>query len=112
MTIKTKINNDNDNETVNAFEATKYIKDKMTFGSLVRAIRICDEISQVKLAEKLMISKQFLSNVENGHKEVGFSFAKKVAKILGYPPAPFLELVIKDQLKRNKLNYIVKLETP
>jgi transcriptional regulator with XRE-family HTH domain len=98
------------NSAVDALEVTKNIWNKMTFGGLVRALRISDEISQVELAKKLGVSKQFLSDVEHNRKDVGISFAKKVASVLGYSIEPLLELLIKQQLKRQRLNYIVEIK--
>lgn len=95
---------------INALAATKSTWDKMTFGSLLRSLRMSDEISQVQLAKKLGVSKQFLSDVEHNRKEVGFAFAKKVAAALGYSIEPLLELLIRDQLKRQKLHYTVELK--
>lgn len=100
MTIKSK----------NALKATKDIWDKMTFGSLIRSLRMSDEISQVALAKKIGVSKQFLSDVEHNRKEVGISFAKKVSSALGYSIEPLLELLIRDQLKRQKLHYEVEIK--
>jgi transcriptional regulator with XRE-family HTH domain len=94
----------------NALEATKVTWSKMTFGSLVRSLRMSDEISQVVLAKKLDVSKQFLNDVEHNRKEVGFGFAKKVSKALGYSIEPLIELLIRDQLRKQKLNYIVDLK--
>jgi transcriptional regulator with XRE-family HTH domain len=98
------------NKTLNALEATKDVWSKMTFGGLVRSLRISDEISQVELAKKLKVSKQFLSDVEHNRKEVGISFAKKIAAALGYSIEPLIELLIRDQLRRQKLYYTVELK--
>jgi transcriptional regulator with XRE-family HTH domain len=103
MTTKT-------NNTIDALEATKNVWKKMTFGGLIRTLRTSDEISQVELAKKLGISKQFLSDVEHNRKDVGISFAKKVSSVLGYSIEPLLELLIKQQLKRQRLNYIVEIK--
>src|SRR5262249_20120575 len=92
-------------KTIDALKATKDTWNKMTFGGLIRALRMSDEISQVALAKKLRISKQFLSDVEHNRKDVGIDFAKKVAAALGYSLEPLLELLIKQQLKRLRLNY-------
>src|SRR3990167_957766 len=96
------------NKTLNALEATKDVWDKMTFGGLIRSLRMSDEISQVALAKKIRVSKQFLSDVEHNRKEVGISFAKKIAVVLGYSIEPFIELLIRDQLRRQRLKYIVE----
>jgi|SRR5579872_3200094 len=98
------------NQSVDAIDATKNIWNKMTFGGLIRSLRLSDEISQVELAKKLGVSKQFLSDVEHNRKEVGFAFAKKVSSVLGYSIEPLLELLIRQQLKRQRLSYIVEIK--
>lgn len=96
--------------SIDALEATKDIWKKMTFGGLIRSLRISDDISQVKLAKQIGVSKQFLSDVEHNRKEVGISFAKKIADALGYSVEPLIELLIRDQLRKQHLNYIVELK--
>jgi transcriptional regulator with XRE-family HTH domain len=103
MTTKSK-------HTINALEATKVVWEKMTFGSLIRSLRMSDEISQVELAKKIGVSKQFLSDVEHNRKEVGISFAKKISATLGYSLEPLLELLIRDQLRRQRLYYTVEIK--
>lgn len=98
------------NENLNALEATKEIWNEMTFGGLVRSLRISDEITQVELANRVGVSKQFLSDVERNRKDVGIAFAKKVSDALGYSIEPLIELLIRDQLRRQHLNYIVELK--
>jgi len=98
------------NKTLDALDATKEIWQKMTFGSLVRSLRISDQISQAALAKKLGVSAQFLSDVEHDKKDIGINFAKKVAKTMNYSVEPLIELLFKEQLQRNKLNYIVELK--
>lgn len=97
-------------ETINALEATKDIWNEMTFGGLIHSLRISDEITQVELAKKIGVSKQFLSDVEHNRKDVGISFAKKISDALGYSIEPLIELLIRDQLRRQHLNYIVELK--
>jgi transcriptional regulator with XRE-family HTH domain len=98
------------NNTLNALEATKDIWENMTFGGLVHSLRISDEITQVDLAKKIGVSKQFLSDVEHNRKDVGISFAKKISEALEYSIEPLIELMIRDQLRRQHLNYIVELK--
>lgn len=98
------------NTTVNALEATKHVWEKMSFGSLVRSLRLSDEITQVELAKKVGVSKQFLSDVEHNRKDVGISFAKKISEALEYSIEPLIELLIRDQLRRQHLNYTVELK--
>lgn len=96
--------------SMNALDATKSTWGKMTFGGLIHSLRLSDEITQVELAKMLGISKQFLSDVEHNRKDVGIAFAKKVADALGYSVEPLIELLIRDQLKKQHLNYIVELK--
>lgn len=98
------------NDSVNAVEATKDTWNNMTFGGLVRSLRVSDVISQVDLAKKIGVSKQFLSDVEHDRKDVGIAFAKKVSDALGYSIEPLIELLIRDQLRRQHLDYIVELK--
>lgn len=98
------------NDNLNALEATKDLWNKMTFGGLVRSLRLSDEISQVALAKKMRVSKQFLSDVEHNRKNIGIGFAKKLADALGYSVEPLIELLIRDQLRKQHLHYIVELK--
>lgn len=97
-------------DILNALESTQDIWEKMTFGGLVHSLRVSDEISQVELAKKIGVSKQFLSDVEHNRKDVGIGFAKKISEALGYSIEPLIELLIRDQLRRQHLNYIVELK--
>lgn len=94
---------------LNALDATKDIWSEMTFGGLVHSLRVSDEITQIDLAKRIGVSKQFLSDVEHNRKDVGIAFAKKVSESLGYSIEPLIELLIRDQLRRQHLDYIVEL---
>lgn len=95
---------------INAIEATKDIWEQMTFGGLVRSLRLSDDIPQVELAKKIGVSNKFLSDVEHNRKDIGIAFAKKVADELGYSVEPLIELLIRDQLRKQSLNYTVELK--
>jgi transcriptional regulator with XRE-family HTH domain len=103
--MNTKLKN-----TINALEATKDIWSEMTFGGLVHSLRLSDDITQVELAKRVGVSKQFLSDVEHNRKDVGIAFAKKMSDALGYSIEPLIELLIRDQLRRQHLDYIVELK--
>ncbi|STX55796.1 anaerobic benzoate catabolism transcriptional regulator [Legionella beliardensis] len=96
-------------QAVDALVATQDIWEAMTFGGLIRSLRLSDEMTQVELAKKIGVSKQFLSDVEHNRKDIGISFAKKISDALGYSIEPLLELLIRDQLRSQHLNYIVEL---
>lgn len=97
-------------KSIDAVHATKNIWNTMSFGGLLHSLRISDEISQVELAKKLGVSKQFLSDVEHDRKDIGIAFAKKVADTMGYSVEPLIEILIRDQLRKQHLDYIVELK--
>ena len=82
----------------------------MTFGDMLKAIRECDEITQIKLAAKLRTSRQDISDIERGRKSVSPERAAKIAKALGYSPEQFVAQVLQDLLNRGKLRLKVKIE--
>ena len=96
-------------DNLNALDATQDTWNNMTFGGLVRSLRMSYEITQVALAKKIGVSKQFLSDVEHNRKDVGIGFAKKSAEALDYSIEPLIELLIRDQLRRQQLNYTVEI---
>ncbi len=92
--------------------ATKVFKDlkiNPSVGKLIRSLRECDEISQVELADRLKVSRQFLSDVEHDRKIVGVDFAKKLSKAMGYPVEAFLQPIINSQLKRAGIKCYVEV---
>ncbi|MDF1827232.1 MAG: helix-turn-helix transcriptional regulator [Legionellaceae bacterium] len=95
---------------LDALDVTHDVWNAITLGGLIRSLRMSDEISQVELAKKLHVSKQFLSDVEHDRKDVGISFVKKISDALGYSIEPLIELLIRDQLRRQDLNYTVVLK--
>jgi transcriptional regulator with XRE-family HTH domain len=105
MTIKTK------SRLVPAKEALAKTMESTTFGSLVRAMRETDEISQADLARKLEVSRQFLNAVEMGRSNVGLDFAKRVADALGYSVEPFAEILIQEQLKKAGIDCKIALKS-
>jgi transcriptional regulator with XRE-family HTH domain len=76
------------------------LKISPSLGQVIRSLRECDELTQVDLARKLRVSRQFLSDVEHDRKSVGVDFAKKLSKAMGYPIETFLKPLLNGQLKR------------
>ena len=83
--------------------------DQSTLGSMIQALRLCDEISQTDLAQRIGVSRQFMSNVEKNKAAIGIAFIKKVSAALGYPIEPFLELYFRDQLLKEGINSSVSV---
>ncbi len=65
-------------ETIPAQELTKKIDENLTLGMVMRAFREAEELSQVDLAERLQVSKQFLNDVENNRKKNRDSIYSKI----------------------------------
>lgn len=86
-------------EFITAKKFTKNIDEKMTLGMLMRAFREAEDVSQVDLAERLKVSKQFLSDVENNRKKVGIAFIQKFSTEFGFSPDTFLRVYLRDQLR-------------
>lgn len=57
----------------------------LTIGQIIKISRINKKISQDDLAKKLKVSKNYVSLVENGHKDPSINFLKRVANILKIP---------------------------
>jgi len=101
-----------DKELVSAAEASKRHLKKITFGEFVRHMRTCDEVVQSELAHRLNVSKQYVSAVENGHRFVSIETAVQIAKALGYPPEPFVEVLLREQIRNAGLKCTVELRKP
>lgn len=83
----------------------------LTFGSLLKAHREADELTQVQMAKKIKLSKQALNDIENGRKIPSVSRAVALAKKVGVLPELAVELVLQDQLNREKLKMVVKVSS-
>ena len=92
------MNTDSD-KIIPAHELTKKLDDAMTLGMVMRAFREAEELSQVDLAERLEVSKQFLNDVENNRKKIGIPFIQKFATELGFSPDTFVSIYLRDQVR-------------
>lgn len=87
------------------------ISDKpLTFGNMLWAIRMADETTQVEMANKLGVSKQYLSDIENGRRLVSPKSAAEYAKKLKYAVSQFVRLSLQDMLDRDGIKYQVELK--
>ena len=85
--------------------------EKLTFSSLLKSIRIGDEISQVEFSKILGISKQKLCDIENNRRNVSPKRAAEFADILGYSKKQFVRLCLQDQLDRDGLDLTVQIDS-
>ena len=82
------------------------IGEKLTLGGFILAIRQGEELSQVKFAKMLGMSRQMLCDIEHNRKNISPKKAAEYAEILGYSPKQFIRLCLQDMLNRDgfKLN--------
>jgi transcriptional regulator with XRE-family HTH domain len=66
----------------------------LTFGRMIAAIRLGDEISQTAFARKLGISRQNLCDIEKSRTSVSPARAARWAKLLGYSEHQFVALAL------------------
>jgi transcriptional regulator with XRE-family HTH domain len=73
---------------------------ELTFAQTVRAYRLAEGWTLTGTAEKLGISKQQLSDYENGRKLPSIEKAYRIAKALDMLPQSLVLQVINEQLRR------------
>lgn len=95
---------------MSAREALKNIL-KSSFGEFVRDIRECDEISQVELARRMHVSRQFINAIEKDKASISLDMVIKIARALGYPYEAFVEIFLNDMLRKSGIKKIVHLES-
>ncbi|AGH95697.1 helix-turn-helix transcriptional regulator [Pseudobdellovibrio exovorus] len=81
----------------------------LTFGRLLKSHRLGEEMTQVELAKKLKISKQGLNDLEHGRKIPSLRRTIKIARRIGLLEDLLIQLVLQDQLRKEKLNFTVNL---
>src|SRR5690348_11140993 len=99
--------------TKKKLSAREALKDvlRSSFGSFVRGIRECDEISQTELARRMHVSRQFINAIEKDKAKISLEMAIKIARVLGYPYEAFVEIYLNDLLRKSGINKIVHLES-
>ena len=94
-------------------DAMKFLESlvgELTFGGLIEAMRQAEEMSQVKFAAKLGISKQHLCDTEKERKFVSPERAAKFARILGHSERSFVALALQDIINQGGLKLKVNVE--
>ena len=83
-------------------DSVKYLEQlssgPLTFGKLIRSIRLGEGATQKDFADLLEISFQHLSDIEAGRRVVSPERAAKFAGKLKYSEAHFVELVVQEML--------------
>ena len=84
-----------------AVEATAFLEQlvgPLTFGGMLRSIRLGEDISLATFAKRLGISRTNLSDIELGRRGVSVERAAAWAKLLGYHEGQFVQLAFQAQL--------------
>ena len=95
---------------INAKRYLEKVRGKLTLGSTIRSIRLCEEESQTAFAKKLKISTQYLCDLEHNRKIISPKKAKKIAEILGYSPEQFVALAIQDSINHDRIHMVVEVK--
>ncbi len=80
----------------------------LTLGLFLRSIREGEGWSLAQMAERLGVTRGYVSNIEKG-KPVSPESAARYAKALGYSEEQFVRLALQDEVKRAGLSYRVVL---
>ncbi|MBN8536979.1 MAG: helix-turn-helix transcriptional regulator [Deltaproteobacteria bacterium] len=81
----------------------------LTFGRLLEAHRLSEEISQTDMAKKLKISRQKLNDFENGRRFPSLRMSADMAKALGEHAPTWISVVIEEMLRDEDLDFKVTL---
>jgi transcriptional regulator with XRE-family HTH domain len=82
----------------------------LTFGSMLKNIRECNDLSLAGLAAKLKVSRQHLHAIETGRRAVSTERAARWARALRYPEAQFVRLALQADVDAAGLKYRVQLK--
>ena len=82
----------------------------VTFGKLLEAIRLGEEMTQPEFAKLLRLSKSHLNDIEKGRKAVSPERAARFAKILGYSEERFVALSLQAQIDNAGLKFKVDVK--
>ena len=96
--------------STNARQYLEKISGKLTLGSAIRSIRLCEGESQTAFAKKLDVSTQYLCDLEHNRKIISAKKAKKFADILGYSPEQFVALAIQDSFNHDGIHMLVEVK--
>lgn len=81
----------------------------LTFGKLLKAHRLGEELSQVEMAKMLKMSKQSLNDLEHGRKVPSIRRAIEIARKIQVMEELVVQLILQDHVRREKLNFTVSV---
>lgn len=83
----------------------------VSFGQMIRAWRLSQELGLVEMANLLGISKQDLCNIEKGRKLVSVERAVSFAKSLNMSEKVFAVYALQDQLRKAGIEGEITINT-
>lgn len=83
----------------------------LTVGSLLKAWREAEDLTQTAFAKRLGLSIQNLNDLEKGRRIPSPTRAARIAKKLGLPEIGLIQLALRDSLVKEGFHYDVKLES-
>jgi DNA-binding XRE family transcriptional regulator len=95
-------------KTISASQVFKG-RSRPTFGTVLRAWRLAEEMNQTQMAKFLGISRANLCDIEKGRKLPSPSRAVKIARKLGMLKSHAIELVLQDTLDREHIKLKVSV---
>jgi transcriptional regulator with XRE-family HTH domain len=97
--------------TKSFFEKLEKQYGTMTFGTMLKAWRESEELSQTAFAKKVGLSVQNLNDLEKRRRIPTATRAARIAKKLGLPEMGVIQLALRDSLIKEGFHYEVKLES-
>lgn len=82
---------------------------RLTFGAVLQAWRLSDDLSQTAFAKKLGISVQNLNDLEKQRRIPSPARAAKIAKKIGISEMVLIQLALRDSLQKEGFHYDVIL---
>ncbi|MCM0604453.1 MAG: helix-turn-helix transcriptional regulator [Xanthomonadaceae bacterium] len=82
----------------------------LTFGNAIEALRGRDELTQIGLAKRLGLSKQYVCDIEKGRRLVSPEQAARFAKAFGHPEIVLVQLALQDSIRDSGLKLKVSVE--
>jgi transcriptional regulator with XRE-family HTH domain len=81
----------------------------LSFGRAIRALRLSEEETLERYAERLGVSRQNLCDVEKERRAVSLDRAATWARVLGVPEIVFVQYAVRSMLEQAGLSYEVQL---
>lgn len=95
-------------------DAQKFLEEltgeKLTFGKMIKSLRLSDQVSQAELARRMGKGRQYINDVENFRTAVSPAMAAMFALVMGYSIPMFVGKALEEQLEKEGLPLKVNLK--